>query len=776
MDRDPRTVVLPLVQALLLASTIACQQTDGREAAGDVNVMLPTTPPPIATADRDLQRAQVELSDGRGTSASRIVMPVLRVPERRTPEALLIAARAASSWGGWNLVHATLAFEPWIGTRFDGEALELLALSALERGAAAQARDYAEAALRVRSPPAARAVRLVLLARALDRLDQTDSAAATYRRAAQALPMIREWLLLRAAGSLRDAGARQEVYEDVREPAARGRVAHTEAQTLERFGLAIAAATAYEKLGDIPSSYRLRLSSDYDAAQRATVRAGLLGYLQRDARGENLQRGVEVLDAAFPNLDPATELLVARVAAEGGLHARAASGFAKVPRASLTDADVLAWGRALMAASRPAEAASRLAARRFGPVAAPEGMYLRGVALVRSRCVTAARPVLQRVATSYRTSRYAADALFLLADLDSDAGREPRARDLFARSCLSQPAGSYSDNACFRSGILSLILGNASRAASAFDELLERFPNSSEAQAARYWSGRALERLGNVSAARQRWGDIVQRQPLSYYAIISARRLGLTPWMPPPAALPAAPQLRGALNRARVLAHLGMDVEARHELDFVESDAGDDRGKALASGAALVEYGEVPRAIRLGWKALGARGDSAAADTRAYGLIYPLLREIQLLGRARANNLDPAVVAAVIRQESSWYPRAVSRAGARGLMQIMPEVGEAIARARGYTFWDPAFLFDPDVSLELGTAHLRAAISSANSLPRALAAYNAGESRLRRWVRQSGVHDPEMFVERIPFVETRDYVRIVLRNAEIYRALHGLRR
>ena len=767
--------MLHFAHAVLLSAALACQQREGRESSGDVNVVLPTTPTPIATTDRDLQRAQVELSDGRGTLASRIVMPVLRAPDRRTPEALLIAARAAASWGGWSLVNATLAFEPWIGTRFDGEALELLAHSALERGDATKARDYAESALRVRSEPAGRAVRLVLLARALDRLDQTDSAAATYRRAAQALPTIREWLLLRAAGSIRDGRTRQDLYEDVRAPAARGRVAYTEAQALERFGLGIAAASAYEKLGDIPSSYRLRLSSDYNAAQRATVRAGLLGYLQREARGENLQRGIEVLDAAFPNLDAATELLVARVAADGGLHARAAVGFARVPRTSLGDADVLAWGRALLAASKPTEAATRLGARRFGAATAPEATYLRGVALVRARRVTAARPILQRVVTSHRTTRFAPDALFLLADLDNDAGREPRARDLFAQSCLSQPAGSFSDNACFRSGILSMVLGNAQRAASAFDELLKRFPNSSEAQAARYWSGRALERLGNTAAARERWSAIVERQPLSYYAIASARRLGQPAWTPSPVTLPATTKFRSSLSRARVLEQLGMDVEARHELDFLEDDAGDDREQALAAGAALIDHGEVPRAIRLGWKALGARGDSAASDARAYALIYPLLREIQLLGRARANNLDPAVVAAVIRQESSWYPRAVSRAGARGLMQIMPEVGEAIGRSRGYTFWDAAFLFDPDVSLELGTAHLRAALASANSLPRALAAYNAGDSRRRRWERQTGVQDPEMFIERIPFVETRDYVRIVLRNAEVYRALHGLK-
>ena len=104
----------------------------------------------------------------------------------------------------------------------------------------------------------------------------------------------------------------------------------------------------------------------------------------------------------------------------------------------------------------------------------------------------------------------------------------------------------------------------------------------------------------------------------------------------------------------------------------------------------------------------------------------------------------------------------------------MPSVGEAIARSKDYPVWDPALLFEADVSLDLGTTHLRDALSSYSSLPRALAAYNAGGSRVRRWARRTGVADPELFIERIPYTETRDYVRIVMRNAELYRALYEL--
>lgn len=772
-------MMLVALHALALSAALGCQQGEPREAAGEVAVSLPLRRAPVPSPDPDVRRAQNELADGRAALASRIVMPVLRTAERRTPEAVLVAARAASEWGGWRLVDAMLKYEPWVGTRFAGEGLELLARAALERGSAGDARAYAEHSLWVPADAGSHAVRLVLLARALDRLGVRDSAALVYAKAAEVLPPARDWLLLRAAGLTDDKADRGKFYASVKTGAARARIPFTEAQTLERLHQDLAAADAYEKLGDIPSAYRLRLSAADDAALRSGLRAGLLGYIQRDARGDDLQRAMDVLDAAFPSLDPTSQLLVSRRAAAAGLSSRAASGFAKVPRSLLTDGDVLAWARALVAISRPSEAAARIGEHRFTPGVAPEAAYVRAWAMLRAGRTAAARTALSSVTTRYPRSRAAADARYLLADIAADAGRDPQARDLLQRSCTHRPAGTYSDDACFRAGILSFALGDAKRAAASFDELPSRFPNSVDLVAARYWSGRAWQRAGKPDIARQRWRSVLQHEPLSYYAIASAQRLDTAPRVPRVGSLPASPLFRPAVNRAAVLDQLGMDVERDYEYQSIESEASRSAALALGAGKALLERGESVRAIRLGWKAVvagrAARDPAGRPDERGYALVYPLLHEVELLARSREAKLDPALVAGVIRQESSWNPRAVSRAGARGLMQIMPSVGRAIAESRGYPLWDPNLLFDPDVSLELGTTHLRAALSEYGSnLPRALAAYNAGSSRVRRWSRFRGADDPELFIERIPFAETRDYVRIVLRNARLYRAIHGL--
>jgi soluble lytic murein transglycosylase len=127
----------------------------------------------------------------------------------------------------------------------------------------------------------------------------------------------------------------------------------------------------------------------------------------------------------------------------------------------------------------------------------------------------------------------------------------------------------------------------------------------------------------------------------------------------------------------------------------------------------------------------------------------------------------------VIRQESSFNPGATSPAGARGLAQVMPEVGERLAKELKYPVWDPVLLYQPDVSIQLGAFHLHELVGRYDQRARILAAYNAGSPRVERWSKRIGVDDPEVFAEQISFVETRDYVRVIQRNEDIYRALYG---
>jgi soluble lytic murein transglycosylase len=226
-----------------------------------------------------------------------------------------------------------------------------------------------------------------------------------------------------------------------------------------------------------------------------------------------------------------------------------------------------------------------------------------------------------------------------------------------------------------------------------------------------------------------------------------------------------------ALRRAELLRDLGMESEAQLEHDWLAEDAGRSAKAMLAAAHAFRQYGLASQAIRLGNKALA---NGAPRDERLYQVLYPLAYERALTREAERHQLDRALLAALIRQESHFDPRATSRAGARGLMQIMPTVGRQLAVAEDYHAWDAALLYQPDVSLELGTTHLAGLLRAYAHVSHALAAYNAGSSRAKRWLEQAGTNDPEVFVERIPFTETRDYVRIILRGRELYRSLYGV--
>src|SRR5690606_38438110 len=143
----------------------------------------------------------------------------------------------------------------------------------------------------------------------------------------------------------------------------------------------------------------------------------------------------------------------------------------------------------------------------------------------------------------------------------------------------------------------------------------------------------------------------------------------------------------------------------------------------------------------------------------------------ELAVKAIDRSIDQALVAALSGQESNFKPRAKSPAGARGLMQLMPAVGRQVANGLGYPVWDPALLYQPDVNVELGTTHLASLVRQREAVEHVLAAYNAGGTPVARWLKKRGASDPEVFTERISYAETRDYVRVVLRNREIYEGI-----
>jgi peptidoglycan lytic transglycosylase len=619
-------------------------------------------------------------------------------------------------------------------------------------------------------PTEARA--LVLRARELDRADSLEAARAAYEEAAQKLPQLSDWLYLRAAGVTADSSARAAYYSKLRTEVARDRVRRTDAIARERTRDFAGAIRAYNALGARLDALRLRINPPADEASRVAARGELLTFISNSNNSADTREAVDLFDKVFTTTTPSDELIIARAAAKSGLPDRAATAYAKSLGAGLGDvSDNIAYGSVLFRLRRYADAATQFAKVRAPPKLAAAAQYQRARAQIALGSTEAGRSTLRAITTAYPTDTSAASALLLLADLATDDNRDRDARQTLMAMLKRFPTGRHATNARFRAGMIAYIQNDRKAAAAEFDSLLTRDPNSSEALAAGYWAGRSYAALGDKTRSRARWRSVVEKDPLSYYAVMAAKRLDTTLVASDrsPSNYGRIPAVDTALNRIVGLKDLGMDVEAGFENDRLFRDALANPTRMVATAHALAGTDQASRSIALGRRALDEIGHSP----ENYRLYFPVLERETLISSSKENGLDPVIVAALIRQESNFNPLATSPAGARGLMQLMPAVGKTLADTKGIGPWDPDLLYEPAINIRLGTAHLSGLVRKYPEVVKVLAAYNAGESRVEKWSSKAGAGDPEVFTERIPFVETRDYVRIVLRNRAYYQALYA---
>jgi soluble lytic murein transglycosylase len=156
----------------------------------------------------------------------------------------------------------------------------------------------------------------------------------------------------------------------------------------------------------------------------------------------------------------------------------------------------------------------------------------------------------------------------------------------------------------------------------------------------------------------------------------------------------------------------------------------------------------------------------------AWEIFFPMVAWTTIKQEAKRYGVDPYIAAGLIRQESVFNPNAISRVGARGLMQVMPATGQVISKRQGIGTISAADLYNPALNIKIGMNYLAQMIGQFGRIEYAAAAYNAGPSRAQRWIAERGTMDIEDWIENIPFTETRGYVQGVLRYAANYRRLY----
>ncbi len=330
-----------------------------------------------------------------------------------------------------------------------------------------------------------------------------------------------------------------------------------------------------------------------------------------------------------------------------------------------------------------------------------------------------------------------------------------------------------------------------------FLNLVSRSPGSEKVSNALYFLARIAESANDPASARTYYQEINSAYPNFFYATLARERLKSVAIARAPASPATTAFLRSIAfpvharvdfepsaimrqrsERARLLASAGLDDLAENELRYAARSDGKPESVAME----LAELATARDAPDMGIRYIKQlipnylRLPLDSTPGKFWKLAFPLPYRASLEQYSREHNLDPFIVAALIRQESEFNPRIVSHANAYGLTQLLPSTARELARKLKMSMTANDILFTPDFNLRIGTYFLRSLLDRLGGKWEAtLASYNAGPTRVAQWLAGSNFREPAEFVETIPFDETRNYVQSVLRNADLYRRLYGPR-
>jgi len=401
--------------------------------------------------------------------------------------------------------------------------------------------------------------------------------------------------------------------------------------------------------------------------------------------------------------------------------------------------------------------------------------------------------LMRRVVAEFPDSSWAEDALNSLALIDAhddeDEAADAESAELFEKF----PKGRYTERAAWRIGWRAYRRGQFADTVRVFERAAFNFPRSDYRPAWLYWSGRAHDALGEQALAESRYAIEVIDYLNTYYGQLALARLGGR--MPDRAAVAAARAdassddlptvtLPANADLVRALLTAKMYDEAADELRYAQTIWGDLgtveatfawtyrlQGQSENGSRQFSLYRGSMNAMKRAYpQYLTAGGEKLPREILR--IIYPIAYWDLIQKYSTQNGLDPFVIAALMCQESTFVANIRSPAKAVGLMQLEAATARQYARRLGIAY-SPSVLTTPALNIRIATAYLADQVREFGQMYLVLAAYNAGDGRVRRWVPERPGLSQEEFIDDIPFYETQGYVRRILATAEDYRRLYG---
>lgn len=361
-------------------------------------------------------------------------------------------------------------------------------------------------------------------------------------------------------------------------------------------------------------------------------------------------------------------------------------------------------------------------------------------------------------------------------------GQVNEALDVFREMFQSSRTSGEQEDLLWRAGITALRAGELDRGKSNLQGLIDRNPGPETVRIARFWIADAESRAGRQDEAARIWRNLADEQPLDYYGLRAADRLGRTDRLGPAAPAPpdltvreetrAAPELRAA----RILSAAGLATDAaafaRQAAERFPSDLGIAYEAARVSAAAG-EYRDAHSLMARRFPTYMSRGGRDLPPD-FLKLFWPMAFEAHIVEAAKRAGIDPLIMLAIARRESRYDPGVRSVVGAIGLFQFMPYTAREVGPAAGLTDVSEQALKTPQAAARLAATYLKDLLRRFDgALAPAAASYNAGEDLATLWWKAHKSAGVDMFVEMIPYAETRGYVREVVANHETYKWLYG---
>ena len=343
----------------------------------------------------------------------------------------------------------------------------------------------------------------------------------------------------------------------------------------------------------------------------------------------------------------------------------------------------------------------------------------------------------------------------------------------------------YAERATWQLGWMNYKMGNFKKSYGYFNESINKYPTGLFIESSMYWSAKSAEQLKKKELAQQIFKNVNITFPYTYYGIragekrhdkkgfLSSNKNEAQPTRSPDLSSDA----RFHHSRGVELSATGFFEDARLEIKQLESIT-----KKNLSGVIWLTklyndahaYSDTVRVMQL-YKDFKTKVKEKELSNNFWRNFYPLAYAKIIHHNAKFFNVDPYFIKGLIRQESLFNAQVQSRAGAIGLMQIMPETGRTLySDPKNSEPFHTEILFNPTINIELGVKYIHQLNKRFNkNRTHILISYNAGPHNLKKWLKRfSHLDDPDMFIESIPYPETRKYVKKVLRNYGIYQSLY----